>query len=195
MSIEKPFVMPPGLRMSMSGDLRDAAGTVQITYGFVSVPFGSCLAAFSDKGLCWLEPGQEADSSECPITLAGHWKTAVLVRDDLIVQRKFNKLLHAECSVRVHMCGTEFQLRVWKELLKIPFGSQTSYGHLAAALGAVNSARAVGSAVGKNHIAWFVPCHRVLPAGGGLGGYRWGVPLKRRLLAAEQQRIPKAIPA
>jgi AraC family transcriptional regulator of adaptative response/methylated-DNA-[protein]-cysteine methyltransferase len=95
----------------------------------------------------------------------------------------------------VHMRGTEFQLRVWGALLNIPFGSHTSYGELAAELGDVGSARAVGTAVGKNHIAWLVPCHRVLPAAGGLGGYRWGPRLKRQILVAEQQISRPAVSA
>ena len=83
------------------------------------------------------------------------------------------------------LAGTDFQLRVWRRLLAIPFGAQTTYGALAADLGAPGDARAVGAAVAANPVAILVPCHRVVGAGGALRGYAWGLDLKRRLLTHE----------
>ena len=83
--------------------------------------------------------------------------------------------------------GTAFQLRVWRELQRIPRGETRTYGALAEAVGAPGGARAVGQACGSNPVAVVVPCHRVVPAGGGLGGYAWGVEKKRTLLDHERE--------
>lgn len=93
------------------------------------------------------------------------------------------------------LAGTEFQLRVWRRLLAIPFGAQVTYGALAAELGVAGEARAVGTAVAANPIAILVPCHRVVGAGGTLRGYAWGLDLKRRLLARELRLGPAFQPA
>ncbi|MEM7792348.1 MAG: MGMT family protein, partial [Verrucomicrobiota bacterium] len=83
--------------------------------------------------------------------------------------------------------GTSFQKKIWQELLKVPFGKTVSYGELANAIGKPLAARAVGSAVGANPICLLIPCHRVLPASGRSGNYRWGPQIKRALLDAEQR--------
>ena len=85
--------------------------------------------------------------------------------------------------------GTNFQIMVWKELMKIPFGSYVSYGEIAAAIGKSGASRAVGTAVGRNPIAYFIPCHRVLAAGGGIGGYYWGTKVKERIMEWEEMVI------
>jgi AraC family transcriptional regulator of adaptative response/methylated-DNA-[protein]-cysteine methyltransferase len=87
---------------------------------------------------------------------------------------------------RLRLRGSAFQLAVWERLRRLPFGSTVAYGELARELGKPGSARAVGSAVAANPIAWWVPCHRVVPATGGCGGFRWGVQRKAALLAAER---------
>jgi len=83
--------------------------------------------------------------------------------------------------------GTDFQRSVWRALLEIPFGGRGSYGKIARQIGRPRAGRAVGSAVGANPIAWLIPCHRVLPASGASGNYRWGVVRKRALLEAEAE--------
>jgi AraC family transcriptional regulator of adaptative response/methylated-DNA-[protein]-cysteine methyltransferase len=184
MKTEQPVFQLQDIQVSLLGELRDNLQKMRIEYGFFNTWFGPCLGAFSGQGLCWLEP---ESARAYPQALAGHWAGCELVRDDLAVKGRFGQLLTAQQgSAVLHMTGTKFQLRVWEALLAIPFGGHLSYGELAANLGIQKGARAVGSAVGKNHIAWFVPCHRVLPVQGGLGGYRWGEALKQRLLQAEE---------
>jgi len=85
--------------------------------------------------------------------------------------------------------GTNFQVRVWEALLELGARGPLSYGRLAAAIGSPGAARAVGQAVGANPVAWVIPCHRVLRAGGGLGGYRWGIDRKRAMLAWELSQV------
>lgn len=84
--------------------------------------------------------------------------------------------------------GAPFQIKVWEALMRIPSGHVTTYGDIAKAIGAPGAARAVGTAVGRNPVSWLIPCHRVLRASGGVGGYHWGVPIKRAMLAYESSR-------
>ncbi len=91
--------------------------------------------------------------------------------------------------VDVLLCGTEFQLRVWRILRTIPLGETVTYQWIAQQIGQPTAARAVGQAVGANPVAWFVPCHRVVPKVGGVGGFRWGWEIKEKLLAAERSKL------
>jgi AraC family transcriptional regulator of adaptative response/methylated-DNA-[protein]-cysteine methyltransferase len=102
----------------------------------------------------------------------------------------FEQLRAAEQWERLELRGTDFQKSVWRALLDIPFGSVTSYGRIAKAIGRSGASRAVGAAVGANPVAVLIPCHRVLPSSGGLGQYRWGAQRKAALLLAE--RVPGA---
>lgn len=113
-----------------------------------------------------------------------HWMPATLEREDDRVRAQLEEMLTGN-SLALDLCGTNFQLRVWAALLGIAAGETVTYGELASRIDMPRAARAVGSAVGSNPLAFFVPCHRVLPAAGGVGNYRWGSVLKRRLLAQE----------
>jgi AraC family transcriptional regulator of adaptative response/methylated-DNA-[protein]-cysteine methyltransferase len=96
---------------------------------------------------------------------------------------------------RLHVKGTPFQIRVWRALLGIPEGSLSTYGKIAMELGMRGASRAVGSAVGANRISLLIPCHRVIRADGGLGGYRWGAERKRAMLAGEGMSAPFGVKA
>ena len=94
-------------------------------------------------------------------------------------------------SIALHVKGTNFQLKVWDALLKVQDGSVTTYGDLAAAIGAPTASRAVGTAVAHNPISYLIPCHRVIRSTGELGGYAWGLDRKRVMLAVETSRGPR----
>lgn len=184
---------------TMVGASASQAEVGDICYGHLHTWFGHCTAAFTDTGLCWLSPDTdsaamgeaEPSGQTCPEPsheeLQQFLPSAVCVRNDIATQQRMNDMLAGDAAAVVHLFGSEFQLRVWQQLLEIPFGARTTYGEIAHRLGDAGFARAVGSAVGRNPVAWIVPCHRVLPAAGGMGGYRWGVALKRLLLEAEAE--------
>ena len=90
------------------------------------------------------------------------------------------------------MIGAPFQIKVWEALLRIPSGHVTTYGEIARAIGSPRAVRAVGTAVGRNPVSWLIPCHRAIRATGGLGGYHWGMPIKRAMLAFEAARADSA---
>jgi AraC family transcriptional regulator of adaptative response/methylated-DNA-[protein]-cysteine methyltransferase len=92
------------------------------------------------------------------------------------------------------LIGAPFQIKVWEALLRIPSGHVTTYSEIAGAVGHSNAMRAVGTAVGRNPISWLIPCHRAMRKSGGLGGYHWGLPVKRAMLAWEAARSDAALP-
>jgi AraC family transcriptional regulator, regulatory protein of adaptative response / methylated-DNA-[protein]-cysteine methyltransferase len=162
---------------------------VEIRYGVARTPFGRCLAAMTERGVCSLRFVDSEDERLALEALSGEWRNASIVKDEAGVGRVlasiFEPLDPAVPAVPLHLKGTNFQLQVWQALLRIPRGSVVSYGDLAARIGAPTAARAVATAVGANPVAYVIPCHRVLRATGGLGGYRWGADRKLVMLERE----------
>jgi AraC family transcriptional regulator of adaptative response/methylated-DNA-[protein]-cysteine methyltransferase len=173
------------------GEYKRLGKGLVIGYGFHSTPFGECLIASTSRGICFLgfvedEIGREAGMKSLQET----WPDALLQESPQTasseVKRIFSPTPHAgEEPIKLLLHGTNFQLKVWQALLRIPRGVVTSYGALTDAVERPGASRAVGNAVGKNPIAYLIPCHRVLRASGDIGGYRWGTPRKRAILALE----------
>lgn len=166
-------------------------GTPQsISYGRIPGWFGDCMVATSEHGVCWLDlrPGSDAAGK-----LQAAFPAAKFRRTDktTLGKRIFG---YSDEPVAVHLSGTEFQLRIWQALLRIPAGRCMSYGQLALCIGAPRGARAVGGAISANKVAVLVPCHRALPASGGIGGFRWGSDLKKALLLREQKAASGPFP-
>jgi O-6-methylguanine DNA methyltransferase len=128
-------------------------------------------------------------------SVAAYWKgDVVMEKDGPISSGDLVEAVQGERRLDLAPEGTEFQQKVWAALMRIPFSATLSYGQLAEDIGSPKSARAVGAAVGANPIAWLIPCHRILPSTGGLGGYRWGRGIKESLLSWEGKRHPSGAP-
>ncbi len=161
-----------------------------LRYGFHPTPFGACLLALSERGICALWFVGEAGEGAAVEELQGEWRGAGLLEDQNAtggaVARIFDRPWRVEEGrLPLFLRGTNFQLKVWQALLQIPEGAVVSYATLAGGLGMPAAARAVGSAVGRNPIAYLIPCHRVLRGSGEVGGYRWDSVRKKALLARE----------
>ncbi|HEX8199808.1 MAG TPA: methylated-DNA--[protein]-cysteine S-methyltransferase [Isosphaeraceae bacterium] len=163
-----------------------------IRYGLNPTPLGVAFVAVTDhglRGLYWLE---DEDPSPALARLRRGHPADDLVEDTAAagpIARRIHSWLDGDRAgddLRLDVQGTAFQRRVWDALRAIPVGSTRSYGDLARELGRPGAARAVGSACGKNPVALFVPCHRVVRGDGDLGGYHWGLERKRALLAIER---------
>ena len=154
-------------------------------WGFSASPFGSCVLAWSDIGLCHLEFFEE--STDPIALLQARWSTAKLKRDDVSAAKMALAVFGGQ-SVTLHLMGSAFQLAVWRALVARDSGETVSYGELAAAMSQPRASRAVGTAVGSNRIGWLVPCHHVVRSDGGLGGFHWGVDRKRAMLIWESLR-------
>ncbi|MGB8327817.1 MAG: bifunctional helix-turn-helix domain-containing protein/methylated-DNA--[protein]-cysteine S-methyltransferase [Steroidobacteraceae bacterium] len=177
------------------GELRARGAGVQIRWGLSATPFGTALLGAAPRGLCYLafvdRPRVDADAAD----LRAAWPRATLVRDDTYARELARRVWNGSAAnetLQLAARGTNFQLKVWRALLDLDANEATTYGRIAAGLGRPDSSRAVGNAVGANPIAWLIPCHRVLRAGGALGGYHWGVERKRAMLAFESVRASRA---
>jgi AraC family transcriptional regulator of adaptative response/methylated-DNA-[protein]-cysteine methyltransferase len=172
------------------GDFKSRGEGLLIRYGYHDCPFGRALVMATERGLAGLafcDPGGEraifAD-------LASRWLAARFEEDGAATgpyaARVFDPAQwRADNPLRVVLIGTDFQIRVWQGLLKIPVGQATTYSLVAEAVGAERSPRAVGQAIGANPVSFVVPCHRVIGKSGALTGYRWGVTRKRAMLGWE----------
>jgi AraC family transcriptional regulator of adaptative response/methylated-DNA-[protein]-cysteine methyltransferase len=171
------------------GEIRAGGEGVSIRHGVASTPFGAAFIAETPRGLCRLAfLDGKSDAAELK-TLREAWPRAVLVRDDARAKTLVDIIWgNKSFTLPLAVCGTNFQVQVWRALLELDAGETVTYSALARQLGQPNGARAVGNAVGANPIAWVIPCHRVLRAGGELGGYRWGVARKQMIRRWEERR-------
>jgi AraC family transcriptional regulator of adaptative response/methylated-DNA-[protein]-cysteine methyltransferase len=171
------------------GELKLRGAGLAIRYGWHATPFGEALIAATPHGLCFLAFATDDGRAGVLDDLKHRWPAATLIRDDDAVApfaaRAFPGSLKNGGPLALHVRGTNFQLRVWQALLKVPVGSTTSYSEIAQSVGNPSASRAVGGAVGANPISWLIPCHRVLRGDGGIGGYAWGVERKRTMLVWE----------
>ena len=181
------------------GEFKHQGLGLDLRYGFHPTPFGDCLIAVSDRGLCNLYFVETEDRAVTFRALKNCWPEARLSEDpestEILINQIFYKNSSQNCEpIKLLLRGTNFQIKVWEALLHIPEGAVTSYGALADAVGHHGASRAIGTAVGRNPIAYLIPCHRVLRRGGEIGGYRWGTARKKAILAMEsvaQQGIPE----
>ncbi len=175
------------------GEWRAGGASLTLHWSIEPSRFGPLLAASTPRGLCMLHFLPQPDTAQARQLLQLRWPQARLQYQpgshQALVARLFQPLgEHDGQPLRLHVHGSNFQIQVWRALLAVPYGSLCSYGQLAQALGKPGAARAVGSAVGANPIAWLIPCHRVIRASGALGGYRWGENCKLSLLGWEAAR-------
>ena len=176
------------------GEWKSKGEGLTIRYGFHGSPFGVALVMITDRGLAGLafnDPGQEGTSFD---DMASRWPNAEFVPDQAgtapFVSRIFDpNRWRAEEPLRVVLIGSDFQVRVWERLLKIPFGRAVTYSDIAQGIGQPTASRAVGAAVGRNPISFVVPCHRALGKSGALTGYHWGLTRKRAMLGWEAGKV------
>lgn len=173
------------------GEFKAGGAGLDIAYGFHDSPFGEALIMVTPRGLCGLAFADTA--AERPPVLAemrARWPKATYreapEKTGAFAARIFEPARwRAETPLRVVLIGTDFELRVWQTLLHIPLGAAASYGDIACRLGRPRAARAIGAAVGRNPVAFVVPCHRVLGRSGALTGYHWGLTRKRAIIGWE----------
>jgi AraC family transcriptional regulator of adaptative response/methylated-DNA-[protein]-cysteine methyltransferase len=158
-----------------------------IRWGWFDSPFGLTLVMATERGICGLGFAEETGAEPTMADLRARWPHADYVEDPVtlgpMVDAAFG--VTRDAPVPLALIGAPFQLKVWEALLRIPSGHVTTYSEIAAAIGHPRAVRAVGTAVGRNPISWLIPCHRAVRKSGGLGGYHWGLPVKRALLARE----------
>ncbi len=165
---------------------------IQIHHGFYETTFGLALIGVTERGICWLsfldtdaEPRIELEKMKT------HWHNSVFNEDLEMTGGFINQIFNRTNSkqpLRVFAKGTNFQIKVWEALLKIPMGRVTTYQTIASSIRSPKAMQAVGSAVGSNHIAYLIPCHRVIRKDGVLGEYRWSAARKKSLIGWEMAK-------
>ncbi|MBT8397015.1 MAG: methylated-DNA--[protein]-cysteine S-methyltransferase [Gemmatimonadetes bacterium] len=176
------------------GEYKSGGLSLRIGYGFHPTPFGDALLAATERGLChlaFLGSDRDSDRDDALAGLKEEWPGASLAESAGTTGHFARAIFNPgegsppKAPLSLFLKGTNFQLKVWNALLRIPSGAVTTYGRLARAMGSSGSARAVGSAVGRNSIAYLIPCHRVIREMGDFGQYRWGPTRKGAMLAWE----------
>lgn len=174
------------------GELKSGGVGLCIVWGMAATPFGPALLAQSPRGLVKLAFAND-DEAALLAELKKDWPAAQFSRDEKVAEQCaaliFSSYQKPE-AVHLFVKGTQFQLKVWEALLRVPEGRLTSYGEIATAIGHPGASRAVGTAVGSNPIALLIPCHRVIRRSGVLGHYRWGDMRKQMLVGLELAAHP-----
>lgn len=170
------------------GEYKSGGAGLTIRYGLHNTPFGKALIGTTERGICHLGFVQGSEGKAID-ALVADWQQAKMIEDHKVtaplVEPIFDLSRRGSTPLRLHLRGTNFQLKVWEALLRIPPGAVTSYESLATQAGHPGANRAVGTALGRNPIAVLIPCHRVIRKLGEFGNYRYGVARKKALLARE----------
>jgi AraC family transcriptional regulator of adaptative response/methylated-DNA-[protein]-cysteine methyltransferase len=179
------------------GEWKAGGDGLTLNYGFHPSPFGIALIIATPRGLAGLAFANPGEEKAALADMQGRWPKARYVenasRTAPLAERIFDPTKWSvEQPLRVVLIGTDWEVRIWETLLKIPMGRATTYSDIARKVGSVKASRAVGAAVGKNPISFVVPCHRVLGKSGKLTGYHWGITRKCAMLGWEAGRVGTA---
>jgi AraC family transcriptional regulator of adaptative response/methylated-DNA-[protein]-cysteine methyltransferase len=176
------------------GEWKKGGAGLTLRYGFHPSPFGTAVIIATERGLAGLAFADAGEEIPALRDMQERWRLATYIEDHAgtaaLAKRIFeSSQWQAERPLRVVLIGTDFEIRVWETLLRIPMGKATTYSDVARIIDAPKASRAVGAAVGKNPISFVVPCHRVLGKSGAITGYHWGLTRKRAMLGWETARI------
>jgi len=179
------------------GEWKTGGAGMTLRYGFHPSPFGTAIVIASERGLAGLAFADPGDEATALADMQRRWPRADYIEDHsgtaALAQRIFDpRLWRPEEPLRVVLIGTDFEVRVWESLLKIPMGRATTYSDIACNVRSPKASRAVGAAVGRNPISFVVPCHRVIGKSGALTGYHWGITRKQAMLGWEAGRVGAA---
>lgn len=169
------------------GEYASGGAGLDIVFGFAESVFGETLVLWTPRGICGMGFTAEMGRGVCLEDMQRRWPSADYTRDDVGAAERAATVFGGG-ETRLLLGGAPFQIKVWEALLSIPSGHVTTYSEIAARVGNPKAVRAVGTAVGRNPVSWLIPCHRALRKSGGLGGYHWGLPVKRAMLAFESAR-------
>lgn len=164
-------------------EYKELGNNIEIVYGYGHTPFGKSLLAFTKRGICFLAFNE--DEKKLLSELENSWSNGKITRDDKRAEEYFRKIFLDKKKVDVFVKGTNFQINVWRALLKIPKGNVVTYQDIANSIDKPKAVRAVANAIGSNDVAYLIPCHRVIGKSGAMRGYRWGTDRKRIVLAYE----------
>ncbi len=176
------------------GEWKNGGAGMTLRYGFHPSPFGTAIVFCTERGLAGLAFADAGDEPAALADMTRRWPNATCMADQdatsALARRIFDTAnWRADQPLRVVLIGTDFEVRVWEALLKIPMGRAVSYSDIASNIDAPKASRAVGAAVGKNPVSFVVPCHRALGKSGALTGYHWGITRKQAMIGWEAGQV------
>lgn len=167
------------------GTYANRGAGLTIYYDWYPSPFGDALVMATDIGVCGIAFADEIGREHTYLDMTSRWENAEFRQGNQKLDDWSNAIFTQTGNTTLALIGAPFQIKVWEALLQIPSGYVTTYSEIARTIGSPRAVRAVGTAVGRNPISWLIPCHRALRKDGALGGYHWGLTVKRSLLAYE----------
>ena len=170
------------------GEFARQGEAITVGYCWRDSAFGEALVMATDRGICGIAFSAETGREKTLQDMVDRWSKAHFEANSDKAHRLAKDVFEAWKPAHLHLIGAPFQIKVWEALMRIPSGQVTTYSDIATAVGKPKATRAVGTAIGKNPISWIIPCHRALRKSGSLGGYHWGLPIKRTMLAFEAAR-------
>jgi AraC family transcriptional regulator, regulatory protein of adaptative response / methylated-DNA-[protein]-cysteine methyltransferase len=164
---------------------------IRIEYGFHETPFGNALIGITERGVCWFSFIPADEGVGCAVEeMKASWYNSIFHENQELTKNSIQQVFECQSPKKLHLFvkGTNFQVKVWEALLRIPSGALTTYQDIARKINNPKAVRAVGSAVGSNTIAYLIPCHRVIRKDGLLGEYRWSSARKKSMIGWEMAR-------
>jgi AraC family transcriptional regulator of adaptative response/methylated-DNA-[protein]-cysteine methyltransferase len=176
-------------------EYKNGGQSLTIKYSFAESPFGNLIVASTAKGICYM--AFQGDEKKALEDLVARFPNASFNRRLDLMQQNALFIFRNDWAkmndIRLHLKGTDFQLKVWESLLKIPLGQLSTYGSIAEKMNKPGASRAVGSAIGRNPVAFLIPCHRVIQSSGSFGGYMWGTARKTAMIGWEGVKVNEAV--
>ncbi|MBW0176613.1 methylated-DNA--[protein]-cysteine S-methyltransferase [Sediminibacterium sp.] len=175
-------------------EYKNGGAALHIHFSYAESPFGNLIIASTPKGICYM--AFEEDETKALNDLKDKFPNATCQQKLDIIQQNALFIFQNDWSklsnIKLHLKGTDFQLKVWESLLKVPMGKLSTYGNIAAQIGNTNASRAVGTAIGSNPVAYLIPCHRVIQSSGQIGGYMWGPTRKTAIIGWESAKTDQS---
>ena len=188
-----PRATPHPKNQAVHSHVRTSSGMAKsreaIFYDTIDSPFGPAVITATTQGVCGLGFSAEMGTDATKSDLFSRWANTDLIYSPQELAEPVHTIFCAGQIPALHLIGSPFYLEVWRILLDIPIGHASTYSDIATAAGNPKAVRAVGTAIGKNPISWLIPCHRALRKDGTLGGYHWGLSIKRAMLAYEAMHV------
>lgn len=172
-------------------EYKNGGKNLNINYSFSESPFGEIMTASTEKGVCYMVFAQNKENALRDLVNKFPNASFFETKDEFQINALsiFHKDWTELNTIKLHLKGTDFQLKVWESLLTIPLGKLSTYGKLAEKIGSAKASRAVGTAIGSNPVAFLIPCHRVIQSTGKIGGYMWGSDRKQMMIGWESSKV------
>jgi len=159
-----------------------------VHYGFTHSPFGKVLVMGTKQGICGIAFADQLGDDETLRDMMQRWPRTTFTHNEELILKLSSPIFDFSGKIQLQVIGSPFQIKVWEAIFQIQAGQVVTYSEVATAINKPSSVRAVATAIGRNPISFLIPCHRVIQKSGGLGGYHWGLPIKKHILNFENEK-------